>query len=209
MIHITDDQIKALDRIPRLTLINSITGFKPANLVGTADGKGNTNLAVISSVVHLGSDPALVAFIMRPMVTERHTMENILETGVFTLNHIHAEIAQRAHFTSADFPREASEFDKCKLSPFYLPDFHAPFVAESKIRIGLTLAEKFDIAINKTVMVIGQVSHILMEGSYLRGDMGINLIEAGTICISGLDSYHPVTEGESFPYARPENTPDF
>lgn len=209
MVHITADQIKALERIPRLTLINSITGYKPANLVGTANAKGKTNLAVISSVVHLGSDPALIAFIMRPMVTERHTMENILETGVFTLNHIHQDIAHKAHFTSADFPREISEFERCKLTPYYLPDFHAPFVAESKIRIGLNLAEKFDIAINKTIMVIGQVSHILMEGPYLREDMGINLIEAGTICISGLDQYHPVIEGRQFPYARPENTPDF
>lgn len=209
MIHITADQIRALERIPRLTLINSITGYKPANLVGTADNNGNTNLAVISSVVHLGSDPALIAFIMRPMVTERHTMENILETGVYTLNHIHAEMAQRAHFTAADFPREVSEFDRCKLSTHYLPDFHAPFVAESNIKIGLTLAEKFDIAINKTIMVTGTVTHIIMEGPYLREDMGINLTKAGTICISGLDSYHDVTEGRSFPYARPENTPNF
>lgn len=201
--------INALDRITRLTLVNSITGYKPANLIGTCDNQGHTNLAIISSVVHLGSDPALLAFVMRPMIGERHTMENILSTGFYTINHIHKGIAEKAHFTSADFPKEVSEFDRCKLTPQYLDGFKAPFVSESRIKIGLSLAEKMDIKLNGTIMVIGQVEHIYMDDDYFDPKKGLDLNKAGTICVSGLDSYHAVSQLASFPYARPDDAPIF
>jgi flavin reductase (DIM6/NTAB) family NADH-FMN oxidoreductase RutF len=209
MINITKNEIEAMERIARLTLINSITGYKPANVIGTRTIDDKTNLAIISSVIHLGSDPALIGFVMRPLVGERHTMENILATGKYTINHIHAGIAERAHFTSADFPRHISEFDSCKLTPEYLFDFDAPYVMESRIKIGLTLVEKVDLAINKTILVIGQVEHIIMLENYILGDNSINFNAAGTLCISGLDTYHHVHKMASYPYARPDNLPDF
>ena len=60
------EQLKALDRVTNLKLINSITGIKPANLIGTVNEKGQNNLAVFSSVVHLGSRPPLLGYIARP-----------------------------------------------------------------------------------------------------------------------------------------------
>ena len=59
----------------RAALINSLSGFKPANLVGTADAAGSSNLAIISSVVHLGSHPPLLAMIMRPTYAGVHNIE--------------------------------------------------------------------------------------------------------------------------------------
>lgn len=209
MIKYSKSDIDAMDRITRLTLINSITGYKPANLIGTANKSGNTNLAIISSVVHLGSDPALIAFIMRPLIGERHTMENILETGFYTINHINANIAEKAHYTSADFPREISEFDRCKLTAQYFDNFKAPFVAESKIKIGMSFAETIEIKRNGTIMVVGQVEKIFMDKPYFTPSDGLDLNEAGTICISGLDSYHEVEKWATFPYARVNEVPKF
>ena len=68
-----------------LYFINSLSGYKSANLVGTADHQGRHNLAIVSSVVHLGAQPPLVGMIMRPDVVERHTLANIRETGWYTL----------------------------------------------------------------------------------------------------------------------------
>lgn len=209
MFKYSKDDITGLDRITRLTLINSITGYKPANLVGTCDKDGHTNLAIISSVVHLGSDPAYLAFVMRPLIGERHTMENIIATGFYTINHIHSNIAEKAHFTSADFPRDVSEFERCQLTPQYLDGFSAPFVSESRIKIGLSLAEKLDIKLNGTIMVIGHVEHIYMEEDYFDPITGLDLNRAGTICVSGLDSYHEVSKFVSFPYARVDDVPEF
>lgn len=94
--HLNFEQIQALSLKERIHLINSITGIKPANLIGTVDSQGQTNLAVFSSVVHLGSDPALIGFILRPAgEVPRHTYENIKETGCYTINHIHPGFAKK------------------------------------------------------------------------------------------------------------------
>ena len=50
------DDIINLDRFYRINLINSITGIKPANLVGTKNNISE-NLAIFSSLVHNGSNP--------------------------------------------------------------------------------------------------------------------------------------------------------
>jgi flavin reductase (DIM6/NTAB) family NADH-FMN oxidoreductase RutF len=209
MIHFLQQDILAMERLPRLKLINSITGYKPGNLIATINGQGQTNVAIFSSVVHIGSDPALLGFFMRPMVTERHTMENILETGMYTINHINSEIIEQAHFTSADFERHESEFDKCHLTPVFKDGFLPPYVSESNVQIGMELAEKVDIKLNNTILVIGYVSHLYIEQDAFIMDSGLDLKKADTVCISGLDSYHSVEKIVSFPFARTINLPDF
>jgi len=209
MIHFTKKDVSGLDRIVRLNLINSITGYKPANVIGTINNEGQTNLAIISSVVHMGSDPAILGFFMRPMVTERHTMENILETKSYTINHIHSIIAEQAHFTSADFQRHESEFDKCKLTPVYKDGFTAPYVMESKLQIGMQLADKLDISINGTILVVGHVTHIYIEEDGYKGNGIVDLNAIDTICVSGLDTYHKVEKIATYPFARPNELPDF
>ena len=58
--HLTKMAIQNTERIRRLNIINSISGIKPANLIGTSSNSGQSNLSIFSSVIHLGSDPALV-----------------------------------------------------------------------------------------------------------------------------------------------------
>ena len=50
-------ELEALPTRFRGNLINGIAGFKPALLVGTADAQGQTNLALFSSVFHIGANP--------------------------------------------------------------------------------------------------------------------------------------------------------
>ncbi len=42
-----------------------MTGIKPANLIGTISKNQVSSLAIFSSVVHLGSNPALLGFVLR------------------------------------------------------------------------------------------------------------------------------------------------
>ena len=94
--HYRKEDIENLDRITRLKIINSVTGIKPANLIGTIDKDKISNLAIFSSVIHLGSNPALIGFISRPQTDEvGHTFTNIMETGYYTINHIHPEFIKK------------------------------------------------------------------------------------------------------------------
>jgi len=161
--HLIKQDIQALDKIKRLNIINSITGIKPANLVGTQSKVGKSNLAIISSVVHLGSNPALVGFVMRPTtVVPRHTYDNIKETGVYTINHIHESFMERAHYTSAKFDKQESEFDYCKLTEEYRASFTAPFVKESMLKLGMSLVDEIAIPANGTIMLVGEIQQLII-----------------------------------------------
>ena len=124
-LHFSENDILEMESRKRAAFINSLTGFKSASLVGTIDHEGKTNLAIFSSVIHLGSNPALIGFINRPDTTERHTSENILSVKQYTINHIHKEIFIEGHQTAARYPKEVSEFEAVGLTPEFLPGFQA------------------------------------------------------------------------------------
>ena len=207
--HFSEKNIKELNRVRRLNLINGISGIKPANLIGTYS-KSGTNLSIFSSVVHIGSDPALLGFIMRPSSeVRRDTLENIKSNGSFTINHIHESIIEQAHYTSAKIPTEQSEFETCGLTEEYLDDFSAPYVKESHLKIGLKFIEKVDIKSNGTSMIIGVVKHVYLPEDSLDDKGYIRLDRLFTAGIGGLNSYYKLHRIASFPYARPDQIPKF
>ena len=114
---ISADEVLGMERLVRMRLINSVSGLKSANLVGTVDENGQANLALFNSVVHIGANPPYLGMIFRPLTVRRDTYHNIKTTGVYTLNHVHAGIRERAHQTSANFPAGVSEFEACGLTP--------------------------------------------------------------------------------------------
>jgi flavin reductase (DIM6/NTAB) family NADH-FMN oxidoreductase RutF len=103
---IIKEDILKFEKLYRATFINSISGFKSASLIGTMSSKGKTNLAIFNSVIHVGANPPLMGFLMRPVSVERHTYNNIKETGYFTINHINKEIFKQAHQTSASYEKK-------------------------------------------------------------------------------------------------------
>ncbi|OUJ74854.1 flavin reductase family protein [Hymenobacter crusticola] len=202
MKRITEQDIQGMEKVFRLNLINSITGYKPANLIGTAGTDGETNLAIFSSVVHLGSNPPFIGMFTRPTTVPRHTYENIKATGRYTINHVQASFVAQAHYTSADFPREESEFTACGLTPEYLNGFSAPYVQESQIKMGLELVEEVSVQATGTIMLVGKVIDLYLPENLLRPDGTVDLNGAGDVAISGLDAYHTVQELAAYEYAR-------
>lgn len=201
--------VAALDSRVRAGLINSLPGIKPALLLGTQNARAQHNLSVINSCFHVGASPPLLGLILRPNPedVERHSLNNILETRSFTLNGITAPMAQRAHHTSARFPRDVSEFDACDFKASFHDGITAPFVSESPIKIGLTLAEHQRLAINGTHLIIGAVVHIEFDSNHWRDDGTLALAELGIVGCLGLDSYHPISSGQRFAYAKPNQPP--
>lgn len=207
--HYTQHDIAALDRVKRLTLINSVTGIKPANLIGTIHPDGQTNLAIFSSVVHLGSDPALLGFIVRPTgEVPRHTYSNILQNQVYTINHIHPEFTKNAHYTSAKFDAAVSEFERCGFTAEFIDGFAAPFVQESQFKIGMRFKEAIPIPLNGTLLMIGKIVHLLLpETGLIESDVDLEATRG--VGISGLNSYYTLKKLDRYPYARVHDVPEF
>jgi len=203
------EDIKAFDRVTKLKIINSVTGIKPANLIGTINSKGETNLAIFSSIVHLGSSPALLGFITRPQTAEvGHTLANIQENEVYTINHIHQDFIKNAHYTSAKFDVNTSEFKRCNLTEEYIEAFKAPFVKESDFKIGLRFVEAIDIKHNGTKLIIGEIEQLIFpDDAIVDGD--IDLEATNSVGISGLNSYYSLKKIAKHPYVRIEEVPNF
>ena len=132
---ITLNNILGFEQRYRATLINSLGGFKSVALIGTINSKGITNLAIFNSFFHLGANPPLFGFIVRPDSVERHTLTNILETKQFTVNHIQESFYKQAHQTSARYDSKISEFEATGLTAEYKTGHIAPFVKESAVKI--------------------------------------------------------------------------
>jgi flavin reductase (DIM6/NTAB) family NADH-FMN oxidoreductase RutF len=186
----------------RANFVNSLSGFKSANLVGTKDSSGKSNVAIFSSAVHLGADPALIGLISRPDNGDRHTLDNIRETEFFTLNHVNETIFVQAHQTSARYSNNESEFEATALSESYLDDFFAPYVGDSQLKIGLKLVDVQPIKANNTALIIGQVEHVYFDDSCLLEDGSIDIEAMNSIAVSGLSSYHRTTKLAKLAYAK-------
>ena len=196
--YLSKEDIVLLERYKRIQIINSITGAKSANLIGTVSKAGISNVAVFSSVFHAGSSPALLGFILRPVERfRRDTYENIKTSGYFTINHIHQEFVDRAHATSAKFKHHESEFTHCKLTEEFLNDFISPFVMESKIKIGLKLAETIKIKCNNCLILIGEIEHLFVSDEMISDSGQINL-ESNTLAVNGLDTYYELKKIAQF-----------
>ena len=210
MKHFTKSNIKDLEKVKRLNIINSITGIKPGNLIGTISKEKITNLAIFSSVIHLGSNPALLGFILRPQErVRRDTYNNILENGSYTINHLPKNLTLNGHYTSAKFDEDISEFEMCKIEEEFIDDFYAPFVKESNLKLGMELKEVIPIKSNESTLVVGEVKQIYTKKEYLKDDFMFDLEKANSVAIGGLNEYFTISNFAKFPHVTLDNFPNF
>ena len=203
MKHITASEIEEMEKIYRLNLVNSCTGYKSANLIATRSKSGNTNVAVFSSVTHIGSNPAMLGFVTRPLSVARNTYNNIRDTEYFTVNHIKDKMIEQAHQTAAKYEEEISEFNKTGLDEEYLDGFHAPYVKQSEVKLGCKYINEYHIKENDTVLVVASIEHIYYDEGIQMPDGWLRLDDAGTVAVNGLDGYSLPSLLDRFHYARP------
>lgn len=202
MIHFTQQDIASADKQYRTNLINCLSGFRMAVLVGTQNEAGQTNLAIFNSTTHIGANPPLIGLIFRPDSVDRHTLSNIRATGHYTLNTVSQKMMQAAHQTSARYAAEQSEFDACGLEACYSEKMKAPYVAESPLRFGLVLREELAIQANGTYLMVGEVQEIWLQPELLETDGSLRPDKAELLAVAGLDQYFTTNFLAQLPYAK-------
>ncbi len=196
-------QIQELEHLYKINLINSCSGFKSANLIGTKSNNGQENVAVFSSVTHVGSNPPLLGFFCRPTTVTRHTYDNIKNTDIYTINHIDLDNFEDAHHTSAKYDQSISEFDMTGLESEYKDNCKAPFVKGAPIQLEMKFVEEYLIKANNTILVIGEIQGLHINGDLLHDDGFINLSKANIAAINGLDGYTIPRLEKRLEYQRP------
>lgn len=189
MKEVTTADLSEMEKVKRLNLVNSCTGYKSANLIATQSLEGINNVAIFSSVTHLGSNPAMLGFIMRPTIVVRDTYKNIKETGYFTINHVTADIIGDAHHTSANYNPEESEFDKTKLNIEFKDSITTPFVKDCPVQLYCKYINEYHIKENGTVHIIASIEKIFYDENLEHQDGWLQLDKADVISLNGLDGY--------------------
>jgi flavin reductase (DIM6/NTAB) family NADH-FMN oxidoreductase RutF len=202
MIRQTKEEFSKLSKIPRLNLINSCMGYKSANLIATKSIDGISNVAVFSSVTHLGSDPALLGFILRPNTVPRDTYANIKATEYFTVNAISETMIADAHQSSAAYDASISEFDVTNLEEEYLDEIEIPFVKGSPVRLLCRYVNEYPILENNTIHIIASIEAIYYDSVLEREDKWLQLDKVNVVTINGLDGYALPQLLNRFEYAR-------
>lgn len=196
-------EIAELEKRFRTNFINSLSGFKSLQLLGTTNQEGVSNLAVFNSIFHVGANPPYIGLVVRPDGPEHDTLKNILSQTYYTLNNVCEAFYQQAHQTSARYASGESEFTACGFQEDYIDDFPVPFVKESTIQIGLKLTEVLPVKTNGTTILIGEVVLIRLNKACLLEDGTVDLEAAGSITVAGLDSYHRTQKIGRLAYAKP------
>ena len=195
--------ILSFDKLYRTQLINSLSGPRSVHLIGTCDEAGRTNCALFNSVHHIGANPPLLGMICRPDSVERHTIDNIRQTGIYTINSVHSDFLELAHQTSARYPKEVSEFEATGLTPSYIGDFRAPFVNASKLKIALQLEEEIRISSNATILVVGRILFLELPDDSIQDDGSANIYGLDPMVVVGLDTYGSTQYLTQLTYAKP------
>ncbi|MAI88776.1 MAG: flavin oxidoreductase [Candidatus Marinimicrobia bacterium] len=203
--YLDSKKINKLNKFYRANLINSIVGIKQASLIGTVSKNKIANVAIFSSIVHLGSNPALIGLFTRPVtIPPKQTLNNILEMKDFTINHLNNTINIRGHSTSYKFERNESEFKECLLTEKYIENFNAPFVKESNISFGLSYIRHEKIKENGVVFIIGSLKHILVNNNNITNNGEIDLSGLDSIGVSGNNTYYKLSKSQSLEYIKKE-----
>tara|TARA_X000000368_G_scaffold85053_1_gene64428 strand:- start:3070 stop:3693 length:624 start_codon:yes stop_codon:yes gene_type:complete len=187
--HYTKLEIDKFEKVWNINFINSITGFKPANLIGTRSSNSLDNVAIFSSVLHLGSNPPLLGFTLRPQEKRfTDTYKNILDNSYYTINSIGKNFINKSHNTSKKYSKNISEFEKLSIDKFELDGFNAPFVKDSQIKLGLKKVDEY-LLLNKCILIVGILEHIIIDNNIIESDGNINFDKSDIVCISGINSY--------------------
>ncbi|MCZ2478255.1 flavin oxidoreductase [Aquirufa antheringensis] len=200
--HFSLSELQTWDRFTRANFINSLSGFKSLSLIGTVNGNGVSNLAVFSNIVHLGADPALIGFINRPLAAAPHTLQNIQETGIYTVNLVTESMYKQAHQTSAKYPDGVSEFEMTGLKEEYREGCIAPFVAESPVQYVLKFEQLMPIELNNTFLVIGSLQQAYVPAGIQEEDGFLDLAKAGILTSLGTSGYYKTDKIDNLPYAK-------
>lgn len=117
-------------------LIGAITP-RPIAWVSTVSPKGIPNLAPFSFFNGVAANPPTVVFspVNRRDGSKKDTVLNLEKTPEFVVNIVSDSLAVPMNDSSAEFPYETSEFEKCGVTPLASEKVKPPRVQEAKIHM--------------------------------------------------------------------------
>jgi flavin reductase (DIM6/NTAB) family NADH-FMN oxidoreductase RutF len=208
MIHHDLPQLDQWPSRKKAHFINSIVGYKSVHLIGTHHD-GWSNLSIISTLTHLGSNPALIGFVLRPTTVPRHTYELMKKNPFFTVNNISESMLMRAHQCSAKYEEGTSEFEAVGFKEEWKGQQKAPYVEQSPIQLGCEWINEWPIEENGCRFLVAKIHEVFIEETLMGDDSDgfVSLDKAQLVSASGMDAYYKPRFLHRQNYAKPDVEP--
>lgn len=166
----TTFELDQLSHTDRYKLMTGLIVPRPIGWVGTADPDGRLNLAPFSFHTMVAGTPPTVLFVPGMRERVKDTLANVKATGVFTLNTVSEEVADRMVATSGEYPPEIDEFEVTGLTPVPGTVVDAPMVAEAPASMECRLTTIVEIGEPPVAPVVfGEVLRIHVDDAVLDG----------------------------------------
>lgn len=162
-------------------LIGSIAP-RPVAWVGSRSKSGINNLAPFSFYNCFSSKPPIIGFSTIPRADGRRkdTLQNILDTRVFTLNAASHALVKQMSKSAATLEPDEDEFVYAGLTAAQAPNVDAPYVKEALLVFECTLHEviSFGNEPGSGNLILGEIRHILIDdGIYQNGRIDIDKLD--------------------------------
>ena len=138
-------------------LLTSIIVPRPIAWVGTRSVQGVDNLAPFSFFMGVSSKPPAVAISVARAGRDRlkHTAQNILDTGVFTVSIPSTHHLEQVAGTAAQYPEAVSELEQWNLVARPGTQVDAPFPVQAGVALECRCIHTHDLG--TTHLIVGEV----------------------------------------------------
>ncbi|QQM29157.1 flavin reductase family protein [Martelella lutilitoris] len=199
MFYTTDRNAHGLPHDP----FKAIVSPRPIGWIGSRSGRGEDNLAPYSFFNAVSSVPPVVMF---SSDTVKDSLRNVDETGVFTVNLVSRDLAEKMNATSASLERGASEFEAAGLTPVTGRLVDAPYVGEAyavlECRMTAIMAPPtLEGAVTQSRMVFGQVVAVHIRDEALTPEGRLDMAKVRPLARLGYRDY--CDGGDVFEMVRP------
>lgn len=185
----------------RLNFLSSLIGHYNTSLIAYYNNE-KAHLSLTNNLLLINADTGLIG-----IMTNTETAEKAELAQYFSINYIHRSFLRQAHYTSLSFPEGVSAFEKCNLTIESIPDFSAPFVEESKIKVGILFKEL--VTLDEKQLLIGEIICIEVDDRLLREDGHINFAYVNTVSSIGNNQYGLTTKPITLSEAKLDDLPNF
>ena len=93
-----------------------------------------------------------------------------------------------------------SEFTECGLREKFINNFRAPFVEDSHASIGVDYIRHFDIKENGVIMILGALSHIIINEDNIQKNGEVDMMSLGSIGVAGNNTYYELQKHKTLDY---------
>ncbi len=155
---------------------------RPIAWAGTRSKDGINNLAPFSFYNAFSSTPPIVGFSAIPRLdgSNKDTLQNIIDTGCFTLSTVSHKLVQQASKSAALLEPQEDEFEYAGLEPAQAQNINAPYVKDALLVFECTLNQIVSFGNQEGAgnLILGEIKFINIDDS---------IYNDGYVDIAGLD----------------------